>query len=184
MRQESERLSRLIENVLDFSRIQRQKKKYHFQMGDLNECVKATIEKMEPYARQAGFTIQTELAEKAETTYDRDVLMQIVINLLDNAIKYAGQGEDKTIYVRTKKRDGYIIFEVEDTGPGIPHRQREKVFEEFYRCEDESTRETTGTGLGLALVKRFAEAHNGFVQILGKKPQGAIVRVGLIATGA
>jgi len=71
------------------------------------------------------------------------------------------------------------LIEVEDHGPGVPHRQRKKVFEEFYRTEAEATRETAGTGLGLALVKKFAQAHNGFVEILTAKPSGAIFRVTL-----
>jgi signal transduction histidine kinase len=71
------------------------------------------------------------------------------------------------------------LIEVRDHGPGIPYRQRKKVFEEFYRIGSESTRETTGTGLGLALVKKFAQAHNGFVEILNAKPTGALLRVGL-----
>jgi len=98
---------------------------------------------------------------------------------LDNAIKYAAGAEDKTITVRTKSDRKFTVIEVEDHGPGVPHRQRNKIFEQFYRPAAESTRETTGTGLGLALVKKFAEAHNGFVEIIGAKPTGAIFRVAL-----
>ncbi len=74
---------------------------------------------------------------------------------------------------------GYVFIDVEDHGPGIPKQQHKKVFDEFYRCQNESTRETTGTGLGLALVNRFAQAHNGFVEILNAKPTGTIFRVQL-----
>ncbi|MHC4062796.1 MAG: sensor histidine kinase [Planctomycetota bacterium] len=98
---------------------------------------------------------------------------------MDNAVKYARNTEDKTITVRTKSDSQYILIEVEDRGPGVPHRQRKKIFEEFYRLGSEATRETTGTGLGLALVKKFAQAHNGFVEILTAKPVGSIFRVGL-----
>jgi signal transduction histidine kinase len=179
MRQESERLSRLIENVLDFSRIQKDRKKYSFTLGDLNQCVAAVVEMMRPYASQHGFSVKTELGRLSQVAFDADAVKQIVVNLLDNAVKYARAAEDKIITVRTKSDTRFILIEVEDHGPGIPHRQRKKIFEDFYRLGSEATRETTGTGLGLALVKKFAQAHHGFVEILNAKPAGAIFRVGL-----
>ncbi len=181
MHQESERLSRLIENVLDFSRIQRGRKKYTFSLGDINECITDVVEMMTPYAAQSGFSIKMEPGQLEQTAFDGDAVTQIVVNLLDNAIKYARDAEDKTITVRTKSDRQFILIEVEDHGPGVPHRQRKKVFEQFYRSGVEDTRETTGTGLGLALVKKFAQAHNGFVEIITAKPTGAIFRVALAA---
>jgi len=189
MQQESERLSRLIENVLDFSRIQKGRKTYTFKIGDINKCIANVVEVMRPYAQQNGFSIKTDFAPASscqktgagvgQTAFDGDAVTQIVVNLLDNAIKYARNAEDKTIMVRTKFEDQFTLIEVEDHGPGVPHRQRKKIFEEFYRIGPEATRETTGTGLGLALVKKFAQAHNGFVEIITAKPTGAIFRVGL-----
>jgi signal transduction histidine kinase len=181
MRQESERLSRLIENVLDFSRIQKGRKKYAFSLGDINQCVADVVEMMRPYAAQNGFSIKTELGQLGQKTFDRDAVTQIVVNLLDNAVKYARNAVDKTITVRTRNDSRFILLEVEDHGPGVPHRLRHKVFEQFYRTGSEATRETTGTGLGLALVKRFAQAHEGFVEIITAKPSGAIFRVALAA---
>ena len=182
MQQETERLSRLVENVLDFSRIQKKRKKYSFKLGDINECIRAVAEMMKPFAEQNGFSIVTGLGELGEVKFDRDAVTQIVVNLIDNAVKYSKAAEDKTILVSTYGRDGFIIIEVEDHGPGVPHRQRKKIFEEFYRIGSEATRETKGTGLGLALVKKFAEAHNGFVEILNARPKGSIFRVALSTT--
>jgi len=108
--------------------------------------------------------------------------MQIVINLVDNALKYAATATDKAITVRTRTEGKYVLIEVGDHGPGIPHTQRKKIFDEFYRIAEESKRETTGTGLGLALVKRFAQAHNGFVEAIAAKPNGALLRVAIAAT--
>ncbi len=179
MRQESERLSRLIENVLDFSRIQRGRKKYAFNLGDINACIAEVVEMMTPYAAEHGFSIRKDFGELTQTAFDRDAVTQIVVNLLDNAIKYARSADDKTITVRTRSVAQLVTIEVEDHGPGVPHRQRKKVFEQFYRCGCEATRETAGTGLGLALVKKFAQAHNGFVEIVTAKPTGAIFRVAL-----
>ena len=179
IRQESERLSRLIENVLDFSHLQRGRKTFHFDMGDVNECVKQVTNMMSPYAAQQGFSLVTRYAELSSCRFDKDAVMQIVVNLIDNAVKYARSADDKTIVVRTGIDKDYFVIEVEDHGPGVPHTQRKKIFEEFYRTEAEATRETSGTGLGLALVKRFAEAHQGFAQIVQARPQGALFRVGL-----
>lgn len=179
MRQESERLSRLIDNVLDFSRIQKGRKKYTFRLGDVNECVAEVADMMVPYASEHGFSIETDLGELGQTAFDGDAVTQIVVNLLDNAIKYARRAEDKTVTVRTRREGQFVVIEVEDHGPGVPHRQCKKVFEQFYRCGPEATRETAGTGLGLALVKKFAQAHNGFVEVLAARPTGAIFRVGL-----
>jgi signal transduction histidine kinase len=189
MRQESERLSRLVENVLDFARLQKGRKRYAFELGDINACVTAVAEMMRPYAEQRGFVIATQLEPLGETSFDRDAVTQIVVNLIDNAVKYADSAADKTVTVRTRGADDYTIIEVEDHGPGIPHRQRKKVFEQFYRYgpaaagrelgSARSPTTTTGTGLGLTLVKRFAEAHGGYVEILSAEPAGVILRVAL-----
>jgi len=136
---------------------------------------------MRPYAVQHGFCIRTELAALPQISFDHDAIKQIVVNLLDNAVKYARDATDRTITIRTRGDSRYVFIEVEDHGPGVPHTQRKKIFEQFYRTQAEATRETTGTGLGLALVKKFAQAHNGFVEILNAKPAGAIFRVALAA---
>lgn len=179
IRQESERLTRLIENVLDFSRMQRGRKTYAFQPNDLNTCLKPVIQTLEPCAEQQGFTLETRWGELPVFSFDRDAVAQIVINLVDNAMKYARDAEDKTIVVTTRLDDGFAVLSVKDFGPGIPAGQRKKIFQPFYRIGDEATRETKGTGLGLALVKRFAEAHQGFVAIEPGKPAGTVVQVGL-----
>ncbi|MEN8127029.1 MAG: HAMP domain-containing sensor histidine kinase [Planctomycetota bacterium] len=179
MRTESERLTRLIENVLDFSRIQRGKKRYDFTVGDVNACIGDVVDMMRPYIERAGFVLEQQFEVLDAFAFDRDAVTQIVINLLDNALKYAKDTQDKHIIVRTRKQADYAVIEVEDHGPGIARSQQKKIFDAFYRCEDESTRQNTGTGLGLALVKRFAEAHHGFVEIAGAKPHGALFRVAL-----
>ncbi len=182
MRQESERLSRLVENVLDFSRIQKGRKKYTFQLGDVNACVMEVVAMMRPYAEQHGFAIEASLTALDEVPFDKDAVTQIVVNLIDNAVKHAHTAQDKTITVRTAREGRFTIIEVEDYGPGIPHRQRKKVFEQFYRYGAElqpNRSQTTGTGLGLALVKRFAEAHDGFVEIRSAQPSGVTLRIGL-----
>jgi signal transduction histidine kinase len=177
MRQETERLSRLIENVLDFSRIQRGKKHFQYVLGDLNDILSQAVRLMEPCVKKAGFELTTQYAQIESFAFDRDAVTQIVINLLDNACKYARPSADNRITLRTKRQDGFVLIEIEDHGPGIPRREHAHIFDTFYRCADESTRQNTGTGLGLALVKRFAEAHRGFVQLVTANPSGCIFRV-------
>ncbi|HNS21325.1 MAG TPA: HAMP domain-containing sensor histidine kinase [Sedimentisphaerales bacterium] len=186
MRQESERLSRLVENVLDFARLQKGRKKYAFRLGNIDAGVAGVVEMMRPYAEQHGFTIRADLAA-GQTLFDKDAVTQIVVNLVDNAVKYARGAADKTIAVRTRSEPGATIIEVEDHGPGIPSHLRRKVFEQFYRCEEDVPRADpqpnqasgTGMGLGLTLVKHFAEAHGGYVEIDPAQPTGAILRVAL-----
>ncbi|AQQ72141.1 Alkaline phosphatase synthesis sensor protein PhoR [Limihaloglobus sulfuriphilus] len=177
MRTESERLSRLVDNVLDFSRIQKGRKEYAFAAGNINDCVGAAVNTIRPYAVENGFELRFEPGEIDETKFDSDAVTQILVNLIDNAIKYARNADDKTIIIRTLPKGGSVFIEVEDRGPGIPHSRRKKIFEEFYRLEDESTRETTGSGLGLALVRKFAQAHGGFVDFQNIKPTGVVFRV-------
>jgi signal transduction histidine kinase len=209
MRQESERLSRLVENVLDFARLQRGRKRYAFELGDLNECIGKVVEMMRPYAEQHGFTISTDLGDMEPTSFDKDAVTQIVVNLIDNAVKYACSAADRTITVRTRTEAAFTVIEVEDHGPGIPHRRRKKVFDQFYRIEGEkyevsnvmgqsgcplqtsnfkldtsNAPQPAGTGLGLTLVKRFAEAHGGGVEVRSAEPTGTILRVSLTAQPA
>ncbi len=180
VRSESERLSRLIENVLDFSRIQQGRKKYNFRIGNINDTVEKVVQMMEPCAKQLGFNFELDLAQNLPSAnFDPDVISQVLINLIDNAVKYAADAEDKNIIIKTFSKNQRLFIEVRDFGPGIPKTQRKKIFDEFYRIHDESTRKTTGTGLGLALVSKFAQAHKGFAEFIAPKNNGSIFRINL-----
>jgi signal transduction histidine kinase len=106
MRTESERLTRLIENVLDFSRIQRGKKRYDFTVGDVNECIGDVTDMMRPYAEQAGFVLEQQFEVMDAFAFDRDAVTQIIINLIDNALKYAKDAPEKYLIIRTRRQDG------------------------------------------------------------------------------
>src|SRR5262249_44250335 len=147
---ESERLTHLIERVLDFSRIDRGEKEYRLAPGDLASLVGRTVEPYRYYLVQQGFSVETELAEGLPSVWlDPDAVSQAVVNLLDNAAKYAGAA--KFVAVRLQADPKNVVLEVEDRGIGIAPEERDKVFEQFYRGSLSSA--TGGYGLGLFLVK-------------------------------
>jgi signal transduction histidine kinase len=102
---------------------------------------------------------------------DEDAIVQALINLLDNAVKYSP--EPGQVRVTLIRRDGELLLQVADRGIGIDPRKLGMIFEKFYRCEDELTRQTTGTGIGLSIVKYIAEAHNGRIQVQSVPGQGS-----------
>ncbi|MDH7598582.1 MAG: HAMP domain-containing sensor histidine kinase [Sedimentisphaerales bacterium] len=179
IRLEAERLTRLIENVLDFSRIQQGRQRYHLVEGDINQLLRAVVETARPLAQAQGLEIRTELDQIPPFPFDHDAITQILLNLLDNAVKFGNPSRDNLIIVRTRQQDDFVLIEVEDHGPGIPEAERTRIFRPFYRLEPEATRRTRGVGLGLALVWRFALAHQGFVQVAEARPCGAVFTVGL-----
>ena len=115
-------------------------------------------------------------ADDASISVDEDCFMQIVINLVDNAIKFSKDAEEKIVEVRSKSSKDGVVFSVRDFGPGVPQDQMKKIFELFYRSESELTRETVGTGIGLAIVYQLATAMGGSVDLVNVEP-GAEFRV-------
>jgi signal transduction histidine kinase len=129
---------------------------------------------------RAGFELRFDRdsdADLATISIDEDCFTQIIINLVDNAIKFSGDATEKVIEVRSRRVAGdQIMFSVRDFGVGIPRDQMKKIFELFYRSESELTRETVGTGIGLAIVYQLTTAMNGSVDLINVEP-GAEFRV-------
>ena len=120
---------------------------------------------------------QNEDADDSTINIDEDCFAQIIINLVDNAIKFSKSADNKTINIGSKVTgDQQVQFTVRDHGPGIPRSQMKKIFRLFYRTESESTRETVGTGIGLAIVHQLTTAMNGKVDVVNTKP-GAEFRI-------
>jgi signal transduction histidine kinase len=118
-----------------------------------------------------------ERAEDAAVMIDEDCFLQIVINLVDNAVKFSAAAGDKKIEIGSRlSGNGQFVFSVRDFGPGVPRNQMKKIFELFYRSESELTRETVGTGIGLAIVHQLSLAMNGSVDVVNRDP-GAEFRV-------
>jgi signal transduction histidine kinase len=162
---EAGRLTRLINNVLDFARLERGEKKYNFQPCDLTEVVRETAETLRPHLEQTGFTFECEVpALPCPITGDRDALAQVLVNLLSNAEKYSG--ERKEIRVELHQRSEplpFVEINVLDRGLGVPRGCEGKIFEQFYRAHDALSSGIQGSGLGLTLARQIARAHGGDV---------------------
>ena len=172
MLSESERLSRLINNVLDFARIEEGRKKFSFGMGDLADALYEVERITGDYVRSEGFTLNTEIADDLPATaFDRDAIIQALINLMSNAVKYSG--EDKRVEMGARAERDSIALWVRDHGPGIDERDIPHLFEKFYRGGDHMTREVRGAGLGLSIVHHIVSAHRGRMQVQSKLGEGS-----------
>ncbi len=171
---ESERLSRLITNVLQLSRMTRGNDVIDVKPLIVRELLDLTESKVASQVRSAGFELKTEFDDDALTTslsVDADAFTQIMINLIDNAIKFSPSDALKRIDLGcTRQRDGSVCFTVRDYGSGVPKDQMRRIFELFYRPEGELTRETVGTGIGLALVHQMTVAMSGRVDVQNRDP--------------
>ena len=162
---EAARLTRLINNVLDFSRMESGEKKYNIQPCDLTEVVRSTAETFRPHLEANGFKFDCELPEaKISVRGDADALSQIIVNLLSNAEKYSNGGKEITLQLAQKQSPlPHVEMKVLDRGPGVPRGSEEKVFEKFYRAHDSLGSGIQGSGLGLTIARQIARAHDGDV---------------------
>ncbi|MEZ4289030.1 MAG: ATP-binding protein [Myxococcota bacterium] len=159
---ESERLTRLINNVLEWSKLEKQQRAMCLESGDVTRVVRDVITTVTPHASAQGFEIDLRLPpDLPAARHDPDALAQILYNLIDNAIKYARGHEPARIEVVAEALETEIAIRVRDHGPGVDPDKLPLVFEAFYRAEDELTRQTKGTGIGLALALGLAESMGG-----------------------
>jgi signal transduction histidine kinase len=178
VRQETERLTRLINNILNFSRIESGRKEYHFSNVQINNCVEKILDMYHFHIQSKGFTIETELKEALpEISADEEAICESLINLLDNAMKYSK--ENKKIAVRTGVENGQVYIEVEDHGIGISPDQQKLIFDKFYRVSSALVHETKGSGLGLTLVRHIAQKHGGEITVKSELKKGSKFRVTL-----
>jgi len=164
IREESERLTALINNILDFSRIEAGRKEYEFKETDLAELVRSTLDSYRFQIEQNGFTFEENISvDIPPVTVDREAIARSLLNLVNNALKYSK--DQKYIAVSLHRTNGQVNLEVRDHGIGIPPNEQEKIFEKFYRCGDPLVHNIKGSGLGLSLVRHIARAHGGDVLV-------------------
>jgi len=162
---ETARLTRLINNVLDFSRMERGEKKYHFRDAELISLVRETVETYRPHLENCGFELECTLPPgEIPIRADTDAIAQVIVNLLSNAEKYSN-GEKK-ILVEVSRREGPLPCaeaRILDRGAGVPRGSEDRIFEKFYRAHDSLGSGIQGSGLGLTLARQIARAHGGDV---------------------
>jgi signal transduction histidine kinase len=169
---ESERLSRLIDNVLDFSRIESGRQRYDIAPGPVEPIVHEVVESFRHPLQQQGFTVEVALdPDLPDVPLDPDAMKQALANLVDNAMKYSADRRRLRVSAR-READG-IALEVADEGIGIPLSERERIFEKFYRVGRSETQGRRGSGVGLALVKHIVEAHRGRVTVDSRPGEGS-----------
>jgi signal transduction histidine kinase len=172
IRKESERLTGLINNILDFSRIEAGRKEYSFRETDLAELVRKTLESYRYQIEQQGFVFEQNIANNVPPLrVDREAMARSLLNLVNNALKYSQQ--EKFLGVNLYRTDGLVKLEVIDRGIGIPRGEQGKIFEKFYRVGTPLVHTTKGSGLGLSLVRHIVEAHGGAIAVESAPGRGS-----------
>jgi len=170
---ESHRLTQLINNILDFSRIEAGRKEYQFAPTDVGDVVREVVEAYRYPIEQQGFALEVEVPDRLpEVNADKEALGQAVLNLMNNAVKYSR--EDRFVRVAVARQNGDLRISVADHGIGVPKVEQRKIFEKFYRAEDSLVHETKGSGLGLPLVRHIMEAHGGTVEVESTPGKGSV----------
>jgi signal transduction histidine kinase len=175
---ESERLTRLVDSVLDFSRIEQGRKAYHLQETRLDDVVRSAAQAMAYPLSQLGFTL-TISDDGTEPTLraDPEALKEAILNLLGNAMKYSGDA--RRIEVRIGTRDGEAFVDVVDHGIGIARDDQSRIFERFHRVQSVETTGIAGAGLGLSLALHVVEAHRGRIAVVSHPGRGSTFSVRL-----
>jgi signal transduction histidine kinase len=177
--QEGRRLMHLVENILHFSRAERQMTRLGPEPIDLNRAVQEIIDDWMPLAASGDVRLATDFAPDVFAMADRDALRQMVLNLLDNAVKYGGRPQ--TVTVGTMARRDRVRVWIDDEGEGVPERDRERVWRSFYRLDRHANSAVAGSGIGLYVVRELARLHGGDTWIEDAPHKGARVVIELNA---
>jgi len=173
---ESERLTRLINNVLSFSRIEKGLKQYYKEPVNLNELLKKVISIMEYQVKLQNFTLNCYLEEKEMTIFaDADALVDVFINLISNGIKYSAEKKMMNIFLKSEGENCTVTFQ--DFGIGIPEEEQKSLFKPYYRSKLAVDMKIPGTGLGLSIIKHTADAHNITIQVQSKLYEGTSIKL-------
>ncbi|MGH9908242.1 MAG: sensor histidine kinase, partial [Pyrinomonadaceae bacterium] len=172
IRKESERLTALINNILDFSRIEAGRKEYDFRETDIAELVQNTLDAYRYQIEQQGFAFEQHIDPGIpKVRVDREAIARALVNLVNNALKYSAN--EKFIGVKLYRADNKLKLEVADRGIGITRREQSKIFDKFYRTGDPLVHNTKGSGLGLSLVRHITQAHGGEVEVESTPGKGS-----------
>ncbi len=177
---ESERLTKLLDDLLNLARIESGHKRLNLTTVDLVETLNETINRIQIAIKAKKQKLITNLPYKLEIIADKDVMMQIFLNLLDNARKYSP--EEATITISAEMNENNVVVKIMDTGYGIPAEDLDRIFERFYRVDKARARAEGGTGLGLAIVKNLIEMHHGNISAHNVQGQGTEFVINLLVS--
>ena len=168
--------ARLIDNVLEFSKLERGQRKIELAVGAVPGVLEEAASKLRPHVERQGFSLRVDAEPGLPAVrFDRDALLQVLFNLVDNAMKYARPAELAEVVLEARGGDHQVLVGVRDFGPGVDRRHLARIFEPFYRVEAELTRSAKGTGIGLALVKELGQAMGA--SVTGANAEGGGFRV-------
>ena len=176
---EGSRLSRLINNVLDLAKLEKKQRLLSLTEGTLEEVIAEVKAAMQAKLQREGFTLKIVREHIHPFNYDREAMIQVLINLMENSIKFCQSAHNKQITIRVYQDAGRIKIAVSDHGPGIPRHALKKVFDDFYRVDSVLTRKTRGTGIGLALVKKLINLSGGQVWAENNAGDGCTITISL-----
>jgi signal transduction histidine kinase len=181
MLDESKHLRHLIDNILDFSRMDDDRRKYDFVELDMNELILKFLESTREMLPEPVFDIRYNHPEHVPSIRaDKNAILQVLYNLVDNAIKFSGTSSQIDISLISK--DDELLLSVKDYGIGISGKDQEKIFDRFYRCEETQNLGIKGSGIGLTIVKKIMEAHKGHLTVESKPGEGSRFTVSLPVT--
>ncbi|QTA79853.1 Histidine kinase/HSP90-like domain-containing protein [Desulfonema limicola] len=174
---ESSRLSRLINNILEFSKLEKKHMCLNMKKGGFEEVIGEVRDVMGQNIFNSGFKLNVENINIRPFFYDREVMIQVLINLIENSMKFGRDSEIKEISIRVYDEKKWVNISVSDTGPGIPQKALKKVFEDFFRVESALIQNTRGTGIGLAFVKKAVSAMGGKVSAANNQGPGCTISI-------
>lgn len=176
---ESRRLTGLINNVLELSRLEQRTRRFNIQNGDLGNVLHEAKSLMAETLAREGFEVRIKAENLPVFAFDREVLIQILINLMENSIKFGRHRSQKQITIAARAADNRMTLSVSDTGPGIPGNALKQIFDDFYRVDSDLGRKTGGTGIGLSLVKKLILAMGGQVRAENNDGAGCTITLWL-----
>jgi signal transduction histidine kinase len=180
IRTESERLTGLIDNILDFSRLEAGRKEYDFRLQNIGDLVRETVEIYRAQIDDHGFELSVSIDRDLPVVrVDRDSIARSLVNLMNNALKYSDRR--KFLGIRLYRSGSLVQLEVTDRGIGIARGEQVRIFEKFYRVGNALVHNTKGSGLGLSLVRRIAEAHDGDIRVESALGRGSTFTLSLPA---
>ena len=171
---EASRLTLRIENLLSYARLTDARDRYRFEDIDLLETVQESLRRAAPRLNELGFELDSNLTDAPIVRGDRLALLQVLDNLIDNAIKYSGTG--RVIEVGTAADETIAFVSIRDRGIGIPDDEKAHIFEKFYRGRNT---DVAGSGLGLAIARRVIQDHGGSIQVASRADGGTSVTIGI-----